>query len=62
MVGPNGSTKEPMKLVTVLAVAGTLGTLVLYIGGHAAAAGLLFAASCLIELIHAAITGKQRND
>ena len=51
-----------MKLVTILAVAGTLGALVLYITDHAAAAGLLFAASWLIELIHAAITGKQRNE
>ncbi len=49
-----------MKLVNILAVAGTLGALVLYISGHPAAAGLLFAVSCLIELIHAAVTGKQR--
>ena len=51
-----------MKLVTILAIAGTLGALVLCITGHAAAAGLLFAVSCLTELIHAAVTGKQRNE
>ncbi|MFD1711163.1 hypothetical protein ACFSF0_11125 [Ottowia flava] len=51
-----------MKLATILAVAGTLGALVLLIAGHAAAAGLLVAASCLIELIYGAVTGKQRNE